>query len=955
MLTWSFLFLFCVCKEVSGQIRYSIHEELERGACVGNVAKDLGLDAEALANRTPRIMSESSEQYFTVNPQNGNLCVNVPIDREKLCGQSQPCVLSPEIMLDDPVELHSAEVEIWDINDHSPSFSNQELRLEIVESVAPGTSFLLPSAHDPDVGSHSISTYHLNANGHFALEVKNSSDGSRTAVLVLTKSLDREEQATHRLLLTAIDGGTPVRSGTAKIHINVIDVDDNWPVFDQPVYKVKLPENVPVGTLVIKLNASDVDEGSHGDISYFFSNSNPSRVRDLFLLGAKTGEMRIKGRMDFEESSFYEINVEAKDSVHFTLCKVRVEISDVNDNAPELTLLSVTSPIREDEPIGTFVALMRVTDRDSAENGRTRCHIPMDLPFDLKSSKKNTYTLVTSRPLDRELAAQYTIDIVCTDSGTPRLSANKTILLHISDVNDNAPRFAQGSSTVYVPENNPAGASIGSVSALDPDQSKNSHVTYSILNSQIQNVPASAYISINPDTGVIYSQRSFDYEEVKNFQVLVQARDAGSPTLDGNVTLKVIILDQNDHAPQVVSPLTKNNSEVRLPLSADPGSLVTKVVAVDADSGQNARLSYQLLQATDLGLFIVAPSSGEIRTARPIVEKDDNRHRLVVVVRDNGHPPLSTTVTINLLITDDAMETHRDQTTQPRDTHHGPNLAFYLIITLASTSSILLVVLIVLIVTMCHSDGRGSSCCESSPSCCNLRRWDRNDTFPNPHVYLQTVPDYKGSPHFVELVGNGSLSRTYSYKVRPNQLSNKGDFLFLAPYNATTLQNDAGNTDSLLAEWRRGLTNEWKNLSSEVGQLNTDWHSSDTHIVGKISSQCLEENITQDEIKREFNRRHTALTSGADMDYIKASPDLEDGIPSWAPRFASQNLEAMEPDEYQSNIYMGGSPVMLACKQDKAVKQDRQPSASSTKKKKKRSKRSEKRESRSTTEEPLNE
>lgn len=955
MLTWSFIFLLCVCKDVSGQIRYSILEELERGAFVGNVAKDLDLDVKDFANRKPRIISEASERYFKVNLDNGDLCVNIKIDREKLCGQNSKCVLSNDIMLDNPVVLYSAEVEILDINDNAPRFSNEELRLEIVESVAPGTSFLLPSAHDPDVGTNSISTYHLNANQHFALEVKNSSDGSITAVLVLTKYLDREIQATHRLLLTAIDGGTPVRSGTAKIIINVLDVDDNWPVFDQAIYKAKLPENVPVGTVVIKLNATDLDEGPNGDINYSFSSSTPARVRDLFSLGAKTGEMRIKGRLDFEENSFYEINVEAKDSLHFSLCKVIVEISDVNDNSPELTLMSVTSPIQEDEPIATFVALMRVTDRDSAENGQTQCHISKGLPFNLKTSKKNTYTLLTSRKLDREVATQYTIDIVCIDTGTPPLSTNKTILIHISDVNDNPPRFTQASYTVYVPENSPAGSSIGSVSAFDPDQYKNSYVTYSILNSQIHNVPASAYVSINSDTGVIYSQRSFDYEEVKNFQVQVQARDSGSPALDSNVTVNVIILDQNDNAPQVIAPMTKNNSEIRLSRFADPGYLVTKVMAVDADSGQNARLSYQLLRATDSSLFTVAPSSGEIRTARPVTEKDDYIQKLVVAVKDNGHPPLSTTVTINLLITEDGGEILRDHTTQSQDISHGSNLAFYLIITLASTSSILLVVLIVLIVSMCHSDRSRSSCCESSASCCNLRRWDRRDTYPNSHVYLQTVPDYKGSPHFVELVGNGSLSRTYSYKVRPDQISNKNDFLFLAPYNAATLQNNTGNTDTLLAEWRRELTSEWKNLPCEVGQPNTDWHASEPHIVGKISSQCLEENLTQDDIKREFNRRHTSITSGADVDYIKASPDLEGGIPGWTPRFAPQNLETLEADDYQSNIYMGGSPVMLSGHQDKAIKQDRQHSASSTKKKKKRSKRSEKRESKCTMEEPQNE
>ncbi|XP_041049032.1 protocadherin beta-15-like [Carcharodon carcharias] len=952
MLAWSFIFLLCIWENVSGQIRYSIPEELEHGAFVGNVARDLGLDVNELANRNLRLMSEANERYFKVNLANGELRVNAKIDREKLCGQNARCVLTNDIIIENPVELYSAEVEILDINDNSPSFSDDELHLEIVESVPQGTRFLLPSAHDPDVGTNSINTYHLNANQHFALEVKNSSDGSITAVLVLTKALDREALATHRLTLTAIDGGIPVKSGTSQIIITVLDVDDNWPVFEQAVYKVRLLENVPVGTLVIKLNATDLDEGSHGDISYSFSSSTPARVRDLFSLGSKMGEMRVKGVLDFEENNLYEINIEAKDSIHFAVCKVIVEIIDVNDNAPEVTLMSVSTPVREDVQPGTVVALMRVTDRDSGVNGQFQCQIPHDLPFNLKTSLKNTYTLTTSHILDREMASQYTVHITCTDAGSPPLPTNKTILVQVSDINDNPPRFAQLSYTVYVPENNPPGSSIGAVSALDPDLNQNSHVAYSILNSQVHNMPAPAYVSINSDTGVIYSQRSFDYEELKSFQVYVQARDAGFPLLDSNVTVNVIVLDQNDNAPHIISPLTKNNSRITLPRSADPGYLVTKVMAADADSGQNARLSYQLLQATDSGLFSVAHGSGEIRTNRRFVEKDDPMHKLVVLVKDNGHPSLSATVTINLLITDSGAETLSDQIPQSQDVRPTSNLAFYLIITLASTSSILLVVLIVLIATMCHSDRNRSRCCDFSPSCCNLKRWHADDTFPNSHLYFQTVPDYKGTPHFVELVGNGSLSRTYSYKVRPNQLSSKGDFVFLAPYNTATLQNDVANTDTLLAEWRGELTNNWKNPHSEVGQLNSDWRASEPHIVGKISSQCLEENLTQDEVKREFNRRHTAA---ADVDYIKASPDLEDGIPTWAPRFGTQHLGNLEPDEYQSNIYMGGTPVMLSSKQDQVAKQDGQHSASSTRKKKKRTKRSEKRESKAAKEESQNE
>nr|ABV59347.1 protocadherin mu8 [Callorhinchus milii] len=955
MQTWSLVFLLCVWKNVSGQIRFSIAEELEYGALVGNVAEGLGLHVKNLVSRKLRVMSEASERYFDVNLKTGDLFVSTKIDREKLCGKSAKCILNNEIVIENPLSLYSAEVEILDINDNAPSFPNEELKLEIVESVPPGTRFLLPSAYDPDVGANSIRTYHLSPNEHFSLEVQNSSDGGIVAELLLKKYLDREEVATHRLRLTAIDGGIPERSGTAQFVITVLDVDDNWPVFGQTIYKVSLMENAPVGALIIKLNATDLDEGPNGDITYSFSGRTPHRVRDLFSLGSKTGELRVKGVLDFEENNLYEINVAAKDSLHFAVCKVMVEIRDVNDNSPEVTLMSVSSPVPENAQLGTMIALIRVTDRDSGPNGHAECYAPNHVPFELKTSLKNTYTLATNRALDRETDLQYNINIICRDEGTPPLSTNKTILVEVSDVNDNSPHFAQASYTVYVQENSPPGTSIGSVSALDPDQDQNSHLSYSVLTTQVNDLPASAYVSISPATGVLYSQRSFDYEQFKNFQILVQVQDAGLPPRDSNMTLNVIVLDQNDNAPVIISPLTTNGSKIVLPQSAEPGHLVTKVVATDADSGQNARLFFQLLQATDPGLFTITHNSGEIRSTRRFVENDDSIQKLLVQVKDNGHPPLSATVTIIVSVTDAAGETLSDQTEQTSNLGKASNLAFYLIVTLALTSSILLVILIVLIVTMCHCDSNWSDCCSSSSSCCGLSRWNSNDPFPNSHLYLQTVPDYKGTPHFVELVGNGSLSRTYTYKVRSDPLSRKGDFVFLAPYSTATLQNDPTNTETLLAEWRGEMANKWTNVPDEVGQLNTDWRSSEPYIASKISSQYLEENLAQDEIKREFNRRHTAITSAADAGYIEASPDLEDGIPTWAPRYGSQQLEHQEPDEYQPSIYMGGSPVRLPAKQDQVAKLDGQQSASSTKKKKKRSKRTEKRESKVTVEEPQNE
>eukprot|EP00062_Callorhinchus_milii_P016455 gi/632967871/ref/XP_007900220.1/ PREDICTED: protocadherin gamma-C5-like [Callorhinchus milii] len=694
----SSIFLLCVWSLVSAQIRYSIPEELKHGAFVGKIASDLGLSTEELSNRRFRIVSDAQTQYLDVNLNNGVLFVNQRIDREQLCGESLPCLLPLEVVIENPVEQYRVEVEVLDINDNSPSFPRNEIILEIAESATAGARFLLESAHDPDVGTNSIRTYQLSPNDHFVLDVQTRGEWI-LAELILEKPMDRETQSKHQLLLQAFDGGTPERTGTARISIIVLDANDNAPVFERSLYSVSLTEDVPFGTLVIKLNATDLDEGSNGEVVYSFSSYNKERIPELFSIDRKSGEIRVKGILDFEEASFYEISVEARDKGPHPLpahCTVRVDIKDVNDNTPELALNSVSSTISENAQTGTLVALISVTDRDSNENGNTDCQISPNLPFELKSSFKNSYRLLTNDLLDRENTPEYQVTVTCTDQGSPRLSTKETIAVHISDINDNAPSFPQTSYTVYVTENNAPGTLIGSVTALDPDTEQNSHLTYSVLDTQIEGMPITSYVSINPETGDIYSQHSYDYEQLKHFRIHIQAQDVGPPLLWGNATVNIVILDQNDNTPAIISPKTVKDSQISVPRSAGAGYLATKITATDADSGQNARLFYQLLQATDPSLFTVSHNLGEVKTARRFEDKDSAIQRLVIQVKDRGHPPLSATATVTLTI----VEHIGDLSSDFRETHtipeHSSNLAFYIIISLGAISSILLVVIILI-------------------------------------------------------------------------------------------------------------------------------------------------------------------------------------------------------------------------------------------------------------------
>lgn len=818
----------CVVDLVLAQIRYSIPEELDHGAFVGNIAEDLGLDVAKLSARRFRIVSGAKKQYLEVNLENGILFVNEKIDREELCERSPSCFLHLQVVIENPLELYRVEVEILDVNDNSPSFPWSEFNLDITESAAPGSRFPLESAQDQDVGTNSLRSYTLSANAHFVLNIQTRNDGSKFAELVLDTPLDREQQKKHEMVLTAFDGGSPERSGTALITITVLDANDNVPVFDRSVYRANLVENAPRGTLVLKLNATDLDEGSNGEVTYAFSGHAPLKVRELFNVDPYTGEIRVKGVVDYEKASVYELFVQAKDrgpsavAVH---SKVLVDILDVNDNAPEVILTSVSTPVQEDAPPGTVIAVISVMDRDSGENGNVDCQIPSNVPFQLHSSFRNYYTLVTSEYLDREAVPEYNITLTARDLGVPSLSTRKTMLVQVSDINDNPPRFSQPSYTVYVTENNAPGASICSVSAFDPDSNQNAYLSYSILEGQIQGMPVSTYVSINSDNGNIYALRSFDYEQLRNFQILVQAQDAGFPPLASNITVNVFVLDQNDNAPVIVSPLPKNGSVATevVPRSVDAGYLVAKITALDADAGQNSRLSYQVLQATDPGLFSVALYTGEIRTIRRVVEKDATRHRLVILVKDNGQPPLSATVSIVLTVVDSVPESLSDFGDLTLSPQPPSNLALYLIVSLSTISLIFLVAIIVLAAIKCYKDTETISGYNLPPfACCCCGGFQPEpppEVFKKSNLNLQISSATKVPTNCMEVNGNSTLSQSYCYKVCLTPESAKSDFMFLKPCSpgSTPRNNEAKSAEcSWNAQSRCSSVNNGATTPNEV-------------------------------------------------------------------------------------------------------------------------------------------
>ncbi|XP_032741599.1 protocadherin beta-18-like [Rattus rattus] len=722
---------------------YSVAEETETGSSIGNIIKDM--DVGDLAARGARVIFDDYQPYLQLELETGNLLLNKKLDREALCSTSEPCILHFQVLLENPLQFFQAELLIEDVNDHTPTFLEKLIFLNISEGATPGTSFQMDNAQDLDIGMNAILNYSISPNPYFYLKLKDSGKGRRYPELVLARSLDREKEASISLILTAIDGGSLPRTGAVQVQVVVLDVNDNAPEFEKTLYEVQVPENSSVDSLVIKVSAKDLDSGINGEVSYSFSHISRD-VQKTFEIHPISGEIHLKTVLDFEVIQSYTVNVQAIDGGGLSgKSAIIVQVTDVNDNPPEIVITSLMSPIQENSLSEMVVAIFSLRDQDSGENGRMICSIQDKLPFLLKPTFKNFYTLVTEHPLDRESRAEYNITITVSDLGTPRLTTQHTITVQVADINDNAPAFTQTSYTMFVHENNSPALHIGTISATDSDSGSNAHITYSLLPFHDPQLSLASLISVNADNGQLFALRALDYEALQTFEFHVGATDGGSPALSSQALVHVVVLDDNDNAPFILYPLQNASAPCTelLPRAAEPGYLVTKVVAVDRDSGQNAWLSFQLLKATEPGLFSIWAHNGEVRTTRMLSERDVPKHKLLLLVKDNGEPPRSASVSLHLLVVDGFSQPYLPLPEVALDPTNVDEeaLTLYLVIALASVSSLfLLSVLLFVGVRLC-----------------------RKATTASLGGYSVSEGHFPG--HLVDFSGAETLSQSYQYEV----------------------------------------------------------------------------------------------------------------------------------------------------------------------------------------------
>ncbi|XP_075397808.1 protocadherin alpha-2-like [Tenrec ecaudatus] len=733
----------------SGQLQYSVPEEAKHGTFVGRIAQDLGLELAELVPRLFRVASKGRGDLLEVNLQNGILFVNSRIDREELCGRSAACGIHLEVIVEQPLQVFHVEVEVKDINDNPPLFPMAVKTIWFHESRLLDSRFPLEGASDADIGVNAVLTYKLSPSEVFLLEVQTNDEASQSLSLVLKKSLDREESSEMNLLLVATDGGKPELSSTVQLLIKVLDVNDNEPRFNQSIYKVQLLENIANGTLVLKLNASDADEGLNSQIVYSLSNDVPSITQSKFNINPNSGELRIKGQLDYEEIKSYEIQVVAADKGSPSMsghCKISIKLVDINDNRPDVSITTLSLPVREDAPVDTVIALISVSDRDSGANGQVTCSLTPNAPFKLVSTFKNYYSLVLDSALDRESVAAYELEVTARDGGSPPLSATARVSVEVADVNDNAPTFAQAEYTVFVKENNPPGSHIFTVSARDADAQENARVSYSLVERRVGERALSSYVSVHAESGKVYALQPLDHEELEVLRFQVSARDAGVPALGGNVTLQVFVLDENDNAPALLPAAGAaagsrggggggggggagvSASEL-VPRSVGAGHVVAKVRAVDADSGYNAWLSYELQPAAGgaRSPFRVGLYTGEVSTTRALDEADAPRQRLLVLVRDHGEPPLAATATVLVSLVDSGQALKTSSRAAMAAAAAGASGAaggaaalvdvnVYLIIAICAVSSLLVLTLLLYTALRCSAPAAEGACGPGKPA-----------------------------------------------------------------------------------------------------------------------------------------------------------------------------------------------------------------------------------------------
>ncbi|MBV94487.1 Cadherin EGF LAG seven-pass G-type receptor 2, partial [Eschrichtius robustus] len=621
------------------EYKESLRENLEVGYEVLTVRATDG-DAPPNANILYRLLEGpggSPSEVFEIDPRSGVIRTRGPVDREEVESYQLTVEASDQGRDPGPRSATAAVfLSVEDDNDNAPQFSEKRYVVQVREDVTPGAPVLRVTASDRDKGSNALVHYSImsgNARGQFYLD-------AQTGALDVVSPLDYETTKEYTLRVRAQDGGRPPLSNVSGlVTVQVLDINDNAPIFVSTPFQATVLESVPLGYLVLHVQAIDADAGDNARLEYRLAGVGHDFP---FTINNGTGWISVAAELDREEVDFYSFGVEARDHGTPALtasASVSVTILDVNDNNPTFTQPEYTVRLNEDAAVGTSVVTVSAVDRDAHSvityqitSGNTRNRFSI-------TSQSGGGLVSLALPLDYKLERQYVLAVTASD-GTRQDTAQ--VVVNVTDANTHRPVFQSSHYTVNINEDRPAGTTVVLISATDEDTGENARITYFMEDSIPQ-------FRIDADTGAVTTQAELDYEDQVSYTLAITARDNGIPQKSDTTYLEILVNDVNDNAPQFLRDSYQGSVYEDVP----PFTSVLQISATDRDSGLNGRVFYTFQGGDDGdGDFIVESTSGIVRTLRRLDRENVAQYILRAYAVDKGMPPARTPMDVTVTVLD---------------------------------------------------------------------------------------------------------------------------------------------------------------------------------------------------------------------------------------------------------------------------------------------------------------
>ncbi|XP_039617017.1 cadherin EGF LAG seven-pass G-type receptor 1 isoform X2 [Polypterus senegalus] len=617
--------------------KVSIRENMEVGFEVITIRATDG-DAPSNANMIYRIVNgDGANSAFEIDSRSGLVKVKVRPDRETV--PEYHLIVEANDQGKDPgprSATATVHITVEDENDNCPQFSEKKYVVQVPENVSVSTKILQVEATDKDKDINAQVHYSIingNNRGHFYIN-------PLSGVIDVINPLDYENIREYNLRIKAQDGGRPPQiNSSGLVVVQVVDVNDNAPMFVSTPFQASVLENVPVGYSVIHIQAVDADSGENSRLEYRLIETLPDFP---FTINNSTGWITVFIELDRETTDYFNFGVEARDHgkpVMTSSASVSITILDVNDNIPTFNEKNYYLRINEDALVGTSVLTVTAIDRDvnsvvtyQISGGNTRNRFAI-------TSQSGGGLITLALPLDYKQERQYVLTITASD-GTRFDTAQ--VFINVTDANTHRPVFQSANYQVSISEDKPIGTTVVVISATDEDTGENARITYVMED----NIPQ---FKIDPDTGAITTQMELDYEDQLSYTLAIIARDNGIPQKSDTTYVEIMILDANDNVPQFLREMYQGTVFEDAPLYTS----VLQISASDRDEGPNGRVSYTFQGGDDGdGDFVIEQFSGIIRTARKLDRENVPVYKLKAYAVDRGVPPLKAPVDIHISVLD---------------------------------------------------------------------------------------------------------------------------------------------------------------------------------------------------------------------------------------------------------------------------------------------------------------